>query len=231
MDVRLEAKVAVGENPDEAAFLAAVLGDRNTGDPVVLHQVERFVDAIGWGERDRVDDHPALRPLDAIDFGRLFVNLKVLVNDAEAAELRHRDSEAGLGDRVHGSAQDRDVEPDVPREPRGHVHLRRLHRRMLRHEQHVIERERRGDRRVRLFGAGEWGSLQIHGVPLNAQKADNRRPLFSHAACPWHFLYFFPLPHGHGSLRPTLGSSRLTVLITSSPPVRAGVGVCAVAAA
>jgi hypothetical protein len=20
---------------------------------------------------------------------------------------------------------------------------------------------------------------------------------------PWHFLYFFPLPHGHGSFRPT----------------------------
>src|SRR5688572_27741748 len=23
-----------------------------------------------------------------------------------------------------------------------------------------------------------------------------------------HFLYFFPLPHGHGSLRPTLGAAR-----------------------
>ncbi len=45
-----------------------------------------------------------------------------------------------------------------------------------------------------------------------------------HAAAPWHFLYFFPLPHGHGSLRPTFGSSRLTVLTTSSPPVRAGRG-------
>ena len=33
-----------------------------------------------------------------------------------------------------------------------------------------------------------------------------------HAAAPWHFLYFFPLPHGHGSLRPTFGSSRRTVL-------------------
>src|SRR6185503_3540651 len=47
-----------------------------------------------------------------------------------------------------------------------------------------------------------------------------------HAAWPWHFLYFFPLPHGHGSLRPTFGSSRRTVLITSSPPVRAGTGPC-----
>ncbi len=41
---------------------------------------------------------------------------------------------------------------------------------------------------------------------------------------PWHFLYFLPLPHGHGSLRPTFGSSRLTCFTTSSPPVRAGRG-------
>src|SRR5690606_36614811 len=28
---------------------------------------------------------------------------------------------------------------------------------------------------------------------------------------PWHFLYFFPLPQGQGSLRPTLSSVRWTV--------------------
>src|SRR2546423_15671711 len=44
-----------------------------------------------------------------------------------------------------------------------------------------------------------------------------------HAAAPWHFLYFFPLPHGHGSLRPTFGSSRRMVFGTaSSPPTRGG---------
>src|SRR3982751_3182058 len=43
-------------------------------------------------------------------------------------------------------------------------------------------------------------------------------------AAPWHFLYFLPLPHGQGSLRPTFGSSRLTCFTTSSPPVRAGLG-------
>src|SRR5262245_26259993 len=46
-----------------------------------------------------------------------------------------------------------------------------------------------------------------------------------HAAAPWHFLYFFPLPHGHGSFLPTLGSSRRTVFTAaSSPPTRAGAG-------
>src|SRR5689334_25387198 len=50
-----------------------------------------------------------------------------------------------------------------------------------------------------------------------------------HAAAPWHFLYFFPLPHGHGSLRPTFGPSCRTVLTAaSSPPTRGG---CCVAVA
>src|SRR4029077_9862001 len=46
----------------------------------------------------------------------------------------------------------------------------------------------------------------------------------NYATRPQQFLYFLPLPHGHGSLRPTFGSSRLTCLTTSSPPVRAGRG-------
>jgi hypothetical protein len=44
-------------------------------------------------------------------------------------------------------------------------------------------------------------------------------------------LNFFPLPHQQGSLRPIFGSSRRTVFTTSSPPVRAGRGGAAVAAA
>src|SRR5205809_5635251 len=44
-----------------------------------------------------------------------------------------------------------------------------------------------------------------------------------YAVRPQQFLYFFPLPHGHGSLRPTFGSSRRTVLgVASSPPTRGG---------
>src|SRR5437763_3356737 len=45
-----------------------------------------------------------------------------------------------------------------------------------------------------------------------------------YAIRPQQFLYFFPLPHGHGSLRPTFGSSRRTVFTMSSPPTRAGWG-------
>ena len=61
------------------------------------------------------------------------------------------------------------------------------------------------------------------GVRVNAPVLSSMCSSMSGSA-PWHFLYFFPLPQGQGSLRPTLGSSRRTVLITSSPPVRAGLG-------
>ena len=29
------------------------------------------------------------------------------------------------------------------------------------------------------------------------------RAVIEHQVAPWHFLYFLPLPHGQGSLRPT----------------------------
>src|SRR5262249_4243423 len=59
---------------------------------------------------------------------------------------------------------------------------------------------------------------------IDSKRADRGRPIV-HAAAPWHFLYFFPLPHGQGSLRPTFGSSRGTVMgLASSPPTRAGCG-------
>src|SRR5580693_9465433 len=42
-----------------------------------------------------------------------------------------------------------------------------------------------------------------------------------YASTPWHFLYFFPLPHGQGSLRPTFSPVlRCAGLLASPPPER-----------
>ena len=94
LHVRLEAQVAVGEDADEASLLAAVIGDRHTRDPVLLHELERFEDAVRRRQRDRVDDHAALGALDTVDFRGLLVDREVLVDDAEAALLRHGNGEA-----------------------------------------------------------------------------------------------------------------------------------------
>jgi hypothetical protein len=43
---RLEPEVAVGQDADEPALHAAVLGDGHAADAVALHQLERFEDAV-----------------------------------------------------------------------------------------------------------------------------------------------------------------------------------------
>ena len=48
----------------------------------------------------------------------------------------------------------------------------------------------------------------------------------SYRLAPWHFLNFFPDPHGHGSLRPTLDQSALPA---APPPAIPGTGVAAIA--
>src|SRR6187551_3910219 len=57
----------------------------------------------------------------------------------------------------------------------------------------------------------EYSQFTIHNSQLTTHYS-----LLTIHYLPWHCLYFFPLPQGHGSLRPTLGSSRLTVSTTVS---------------
>src|SRR6185503_15289746 len=42
----------------------------------------------------------------------------------------------------------------------------------------------------------------------------------------WHFLYFLPLPHGHGSLRPTRGMARIGCAAGLGPGAPAGARLC-----
>ena len=50
------------------------------------------------------------------------------------------------------------------------------------------------------FDAKRWRDLNGQ---INAWERERRsESLYT----PWHFLYFFPLPQGQGSLRPTLSS-------------------------
>jgi hypothetical protein len=67
-----------------------------------------------------------------------------------------------------------------------------------------------------------WRSIKgVHGKSWMGSVAENDnshhgecKRVYAHAAdpplphAPWHFLYFFPLPQGQGSLRPTLFSAR-----------------------
>jgi hypothetical protein len=128
VDVGLEAQIAIRQDPDQPSFLAAILGNRHARDPVGLHQVERFVNPVGWRQRDRIDDHAALGALHPVHLRRLLFDRQVLVDDADAAELRHRDGKRRLGHGVHGRADQRHVQTDVASEARRDVDACGQHR-------------------------------------------------------------------------------------------------------
>src|SRR5262249_30372393 len=80
----------------------------------------------------------------------------------------------------------------------------------------AVAREHGG--RGRGPGGGEQGQVGV-ATRLDAAgdpgRAEARNLYRLQAPVPWHFLYFLPEPHGHGSLRPTLGPSRWTVCCTT----------------
>src|SRR5450759_4368011 len=79
--------------------------------------------------------------------------------------------------------------------------------------------ERAGRRRtssnVRASGISRSFTMRIHTTTgkLFGPEAQPTAP-----AAPWHFLYFFPEPHGQGSFRPTFGPAAFTVATSKSPP-------------
>ena len=70
-----------------------------------------------------------------------------------------------------------------------------------------------------LIGAGMAGvAFTLPGVPPDLSSIQKhpdkdfiRAPCYSYAFLPQQFLYFFPLPQGQGSFRPTFGAFRCTV--------------------
>ena len=105
--VAAETKIAVGENPDQAAV---GIRDRDTGDVVARHQLERSSDRSVGRQRHRFDDHPRLRALDLVDLRNLVLDREVPVKDPEPALAGERDRQPSLGDRVHRGRDDRNLE-------------------------------------------------------------------------------------------------------------------------
>ena len=134
--VGLEAQVAVGEDADEHV---TAVGDRDPRDLVARHQLERVGDERVRPQRHRLDDHPRLGPLDLVDLGDLVLDREVAMDDAEPALARQRNREPRLGDRVHRSRDDRDLERDRAGEARGRADVVRQHGRLGRQEQDVVE--------------------------------------------------------------------------------------------
>jgi hypothetical protein len=74
---------------------------------------------------------------------------------------------------------------------------------------HWARREEQGSFSLRPHGRVYAGATNEYAfrARLTSSIVDSAN---DHAA-PQHLLYFFPLPHGHGSLRPIFGSGRIYV--------------------
>ena len=123
---------------------------------MVVHECERVGERRIGMNRDRVHHHAGLEFLHPPHVLGLSLGLKVAVDHADAAGLRHGDGEAGLRHRIHGGRDDRQVERNRARQPRAHIDLGRKHVREPRLQQYVVE----GERFLR-EAVGETGHRQL----------------------------------------------------------------------
>ncbi len=97
---------------DDADELA-VLDDGDARDALLRHHAPRGLDSLAGAGREHFPEDDLLAPLDFLDLLDLLVAGHVPVDDADAALVGHGDGHLRFRDRIHGGADDRDVETDI----------------------------------------------------------------------------------------------------------------------
>ncbi len=108
-----EADVPVGQDADQ---LVVFVGDRQSRDPVLFHDLDGLFDLFLGTDRNGIDNHAAFVALDLVDLFGLELNRHVAVDDPHSALLGQGDSHAGGRHRVHSRADNGDAEGDIPAE-------------------------------------------------------------------------------------------------------------------
>ncbi|KAF5037374.1 hypothetical protein DSECCO2_565270 [anaerobic digester metagenome] len=132
-----EAHVAVGDDADEGV----AVDHGQARDAVFAHDHQRLLHGHVGRHGDGRDDHAGFGLLDLLHLEPLLGDGHVLVHHADPAAAGQGNGHAGLGDGIHGGADEGDVELDVRGQPRGDVGFVREHFRVVRQEQHVVESE------------------------------------------------------------------------------------------
>ena len=107
-----KAHVAVGDDADHPA---RGIDHRKAGDVVPVLQRLGIGQGLVGGEGDGVVDDATLEALDAADLLGLGGDVEIAVQHAHAPGLGHGDGHARLGDRVHGTGEQRNVHRDLAR--------------------------------------------------------------------------------------------------------------------
>ena len=101
--------VAAADDADELA----VIDDGDACDALLRHHPPGGLDGLVRAGREHFTVDDLLAPLDLLDFLDLLFAGHVPVDDADAALVGHGDGHLRLRDRVHGGADDRNVEADI----------------------------------------------------------------------------------------------------------------------
>jgi len=133
--IKLKPDVPVRHDPHE---LVRLVHHRNAPDGVVRHHVAGIGHRVVGRNRDRVENHPVLRPLHAPHLGGLVFDRHAFVKHPGAPLASQRNGHVRLRDRIHGRGQDRNVELDVLGQPGGGIRLAGHHFGMARHEKNII---------------------------------------------------------------------------------------------
>ena len=139
VELLLEAHVAAGDDADQ---VAVAVDDRHAGNVARAGELEHFADRRFGTDGERLADHAGFELLDPGDFGRLAFERHVLVDDADAAELRHGDRQARFGHRIHRRGEDRQVQAQVAGQARGERDILGQDGRMRGDEGNIVVGER-----------------------------------------------------------------------------------------
>ena len=141
-----KAHVAIGEDADQ---LARSFYHRDTADLVQLHQRLRIAQRGIRRDGDGIDHHAAFEALDLTHRRALFLDGEIAVQHADAAELGHDDRHVGLCHGVHRGGNDRNVQPDIARQPGAGIGLGRNNVGLRGTQQYVVKSQSELDIHVR----------------------------------------------------------------------------------
>ena len=128
--IRQEFDIAGSQDADQ---LTVGVDDRKTGEGILFlgFFLEHFAKRRILIENNRFADQPVQILLDFTDLVRLKRRSQILVNHADAAELCHGNRHFAFRHRIHGGADERDIELDVFGEIGGDIRLIRQKVRIL----------------------------------------------------------------------------------------------------
>ena len=114
VEMALKAKVAVG---DDAHEVVVIIDDGDSSDMVFSHHVESILHGRTAANGHRVVYHTVLSTLHDSHLACLFFNRHILVDNSDTALTSDGDGHLRLGNSVHGSCYERDIQLDISGEP------------------------------------------------------------------------------------------------------------------